>query len=154
VKTRLCGVLTVILLTSGCVHTVHLYPVQGPLSRQAPPPVLIAKVTGALTPGSVSVALPEKEVCKGQWANVRQTGGAAAAGARTGTDLASAWDVVYGPGFYVSHVLGERYYVRAVASCSHGNTLSLEMYTPVGGGAGIKGVAKDDAGNIFKLAFP
>jgi len=71
--------------------------------------------------------------------------------------MSSIWDTVYGSGFYVSHVLGTRLYVQAVIPGNRGTVLNLEMYRPeeresniIGA---IKGVAKDNKNNIYKLVF-
>jgi len=69
VKNKLCLVLLGISTMLGCSRTARLYPVQGPLSTQTPLPVLVAKVTGAFSPGSISV-LSDGEICKGRWRQV------------------------------------------------------------------------------------
>jgi len=72
--------------------------------------------------------------------------------------MSSVWDTVYGSGFYVSHVLGARFYAQAVASGNQGTVLDAEMYRPVGEHESnplnaIKGVARDNKDNIYKLVF-
>ena len=42
-------VLLAVSLMAGCSATLRLYPVQGPLSAQTPPPVFTGKVTGVIT---------------------------------------------------------------------------------------------------------
>lgn len=145
----------------GCTHNARLYPVQGPLSAQTPLPVLVAKITGAVTPGNISVVLSDGEVCKGRWAvvhPVKVPKGANTATAPATNGMQSVWDTVYGSGFYVSHVLGTRYYAQAVASGDRGTVLNVEMYRPGGEPEGkrvsaIKGVAKDNKDNIYKLVL-
>jgi hypothetical protein len=64
-------------------------------------------------------------------------------------DMGSAWDLVYGQGFYLAHVLGEAQYGRAVVTGSKGTVLETEIFSP---GPGVaKAVAKDDKGNIYKV---
>jgi hypothetical protein len=158
-KHRLCFVLLAISTVLGCTHTARLYPVQGPLSAQTPVPVLMAKITGAFTPGNISVILSDGEVCKGRWVIVNPA--QAPKGANTATAPTSAmsavWDGIYGPGFYVSRVLGARYYAQAMVSGNRGTILNVEMYRPVSGAdtdiGAIKGVAKDNKDNVYKLVL-
>jgi hypothetical protein len=71
--------------------------------------------------------------------------------------MSPVWDSIYGPGFYVSRVLGARYYAQAVISGNRGTVLNVEMYRPVGGPDNdigvIKGVAKDNKDNVYKLVL-
>ncbi len=71
--------------------------------------------------------------------------------------MSSVWDTVYGSGFYVSHVLGTRLYVQAVIPGNRGTVLNLEMYRSdekePNSVSAIKGVAKDNKDNIYKLVF-
>lgn len=149
-----------VFLLSGCRATGRLYPVQGPLSAQTPTPVLFAKLTGAFNSGNLSVVLADGEVCKGHWTTVpgvKPSPGAAPAGTAPPTAMSAVWDTVYGSGFYVSHVLGTRLYVQAVIPGDRGSFLHVEMYRPgaqeANTAASIKGVAKDNKDNIYKLVF-
>ena len=151
----------------GCV-SARLYPVKGPLSLQTPVPVYKVKISGLVVPaGSFSAVLGSGEVCKGKWKLVL--------GSRTpkpgapGTDpplpdLAADWDTVYGTGYYSNKVLGTSWFLRGVATSTRGTTLNLEMFIdeshPGPGPADatntyyeIAGVAKDNQGNLYKLAF-
>ncbi len=144
---------------TGCA-TARLYPVQGPLSSQNPPPVYVAKFSGAFNSGDLSVVLGGGEVCKGHWATVPRpstSNAATTASAASADNLSAEWDTVYGTGFYVAHVLGARLYARAVLTGNRGTILNVELYKPDSAentavGA-IKGVAKDDKGNVYKVAF-
>lgn len=146
---------------SGCTHTARLYPIQGPLSTQTPLPVLFAKITGAFTPGDMSVVLSDGEVCKGHWVIVHRVSspkGAAPANLPTTAGMPAVWDTVYGPGFYVSRVLGARLYAQAVATGNRGTVFNVEMYKSEGGHddtttSTIKGVARDNKDNIYKLVL-
>jgi hypothetical protein len=140
--------------------TARFYPVQGPLSTRTPPPVYVAKFSGAFSSGDLSVVLDGGEVCKGHWAQVARPNTAQAAttaAAAAPDNLSAEWDTVYGTGFYVANVLGTRLYARAVLTGNRGTILRVELYKPdrventtIGA---IKGVAKDDKGNIYKVAF-
>jgi hypothetical protein len=71
--------------------------------------------------------------------------------------LSPAWDTVYGAGFYVSHVLGAAEYAKAALTGNKGTKLDVEMYKPEIPEKGqipvIRGVAKDDKDNIYKVVF-
>jgi hypothetical protein len=137
--------LTVVTL-SGCA-TAHLYPVQGPLAAQTPPPIYKMTVTGALNSGTLSASLPNGEVCQGTWALLRQDD-------PTANTMAAQWDLVYGQGFFVGNVLGSAQFARASMTGNEGTTLAVEFYKPGQGSAlTIKGIAQDNKGNLFKLTF-
>jgi hypothetical protein len=148
VKNRLHLVIAVLAISglSGCAFA-RLYPVQGPLAAQTPLPVATAKISGAFESGSISVKLPTGEVCKGHWQTVHS--GLSSSG------MASVWDTVYGQGFYQAHVLGSVQYAQAIATSAQGTTLTIEMYEPVHtqDRLVIKGVAKDNKGNLYKMTF-
>jgi hypothetical protein len=160
-KNALWLILLAMFTMSGCSHTARLYPVQGPLSSQTPAPVLVGKITGAFNSGDLSVKLSDGETCKGRWSVVHPpqvAKGENAAVAQTTTGMAAAWDAVYGPGFYVSHVLGTRLHAQAELAGDRGTVLNVEMYRSLEERAealpaAIKGVAKDNKDNIYKVAF-
>jgi hypothetical protein len=157
VKLSLGAILVGILVTVGCSHKYQFYPVEGPLSAQTPLPVLVAKMTGGLTSGSISVVLSDGEVCQGRWAQVPRV--KVAKGANTATvpeanAMASVWDAVYGPGYYVSHVLGATN-AHATASGERGTVLNVELNARSEGEKNVvvKGIAKDNKGNIYKVVY-
>ena len=159
-RKRFCVLVLAVLVLSGCMATARFYPVRGPLASQAPPPVLVGKITGAFNSGTVSVKLKDGEICKGRWSTVSRPESTQASTVPTADDMAPVWDAIYGQGFYVAHVLGARLYARAVLSGNRGSTLNFEMYkhedahTDDSAGAGaIKGVAKDNSDNIYKVTF-
>ena len=47
------------------------YPVQGPQSAQTPVPIFVAKITGVIHSGNISMTLGDGEVFKWHWAQVR-----------------------------------------------------------------------------------
>ena len=154
-KVKLCFLLLGISILLGCSHQYHFYPVQGPLSAQTPLPVLVAKLTGVIRSGSISLVLSDGEVCKGRWAEVPRVKvpkGANTATAPEANGMSSEWDTVYGSGFYVSHVLGARN-AQGVVSGDRGTVLNVELYAMPEGDKTfiIKGVAKDNKGNIYKV---
>ncbi|HEY1265440.1 MAG TPA: hypothetical protein VGF06_18055 [Terriglobales bacterium] len=156
---RLCFVLSLAFVLSGCTRTARFYPVQGPLSAQTPTPVLLGKVNG-FESGTISVTTSEGEVCKGHWAIVprAEVPKGASAAALPANPMAPIWDSVYGPGYYVAHVLGARQYARATVKGSRGTTMDVEIYEAdthfeTASLDAVKGVAKDNKDNIYKLAF-
>jgi len=149
-------------LLAGCSATARLYPVQGPLSQQNPAPVYVAKLSGALNSGSFKVILGNGEVGTGRWSVVPRPNKSSDPGnsaSPSSGDMATEWDTVYGQGFYTSRVLGARLHAKAEVTGNRGTVLHVEMYKPepvraeAQSAASIKGVAKDDKGNIYKVAF-
>jgi hypothetical protein len=160
-KSHLVVMLSCVSVLSGRSATARLYPVQGPLSAQTPPPVYIAKMTGAFTSGSFSATLNGSEACTGRWAQVARpkasTDATPASIGAAADNMSAEWDTVYGPGFYVAHVLGARLYARAVLTGNQGTVLNVELYKPDtvenSNASAIRGVAKDNRDNVYKVAF-
>ena len=150
-------------LLAGCSATARLYPVQGPLSRQNPPPVYVARVTDGLRSGNFKVALSDGEVGNGHWNAVPRPAKSSdsTSSALPLDNMAAEWDLVYGQGFYVANVLGARLYAKAEITGDRGTVLHAELYRPdrlaaereSQSVASVKGVAKDDKGNVYKIAF-
>lgn len=154
-KTRSLLLVAAFLSMLGCAVTARLYPVQGPLSALAPQPVFPGKISGFVNSGSVSFTLSDGETCKGQWTRVvpmKTSAGATISDAPGSNGMPVVWDAVYGPGYYVSHVLGSSLYARAAITGSKGTVLDVEFYKP--GDNHVFGVAKDSKGNTYKMAFP
>jgi hypothetical protein len=137
---RLTPLLAVLL--AGCGGTAYLYPVQGPLAVLSPPPVVSLHVAFY----SLSLTLPDGESFKGQGALVPHT-------QNPPNPLAAQWDLVYGPGYYVAHVLGSDAYRIATLAGDKGSTMRIELtsLTDRGGAVSQVGVAVDDKGNVFKI---
>jgi hypothetical protein len=162
-KSHLVVVLLCVSILWGCSATARLYPVQGPLSSQTPPPVYVAKMTGAFTSGDFSATLNGSEKCTGRWSQVSRPKAsvdtAAAASSLSAENMSAEWDTVYGQGFYVAHVLGARLYAKAVLTGNKGTILNVELYKPDVPDhnniptATIRGVAKDNHDNVYKVAF-
>jgi len=135
------------MMTAGCAVHAGLYPVGGP-SEQASGAIPSVKITGPFNSGNISVKLNDGEVCKGRWNRITATSANA---------LAPVWDTVYGQGFYVAHVLGTSLYAQSVLTGNRGTTLTIEMYRRESGDPNhitpLQGVAKDNHGNIYKLAY-
>ncbi len=148
---------------SGCARVAHLYPVQGPLAAQTPPPIYTGRITGVINSGSIFVKLANGQQFSGRWQ--AQSVGALAKESRAGVvpafNLSAEWDAVYGPGFYTAHVLGAHLFVGTTLTGNQGGALQLEMISqPVEtadakdiAAPHISGVARDDKGNVYKVAF-
>lgn len=87
--------------------------------------------------------LPEDETCVGAWSAVPPE--------QAGDGLASAWDAIYGPGFYVAQVLGSTWRGRATLTGSRGTVFHLEFNRDTVTGARLRGVARDNRQNLYKV---
>ena len=157
-KNPMLSLLATFCFLSGCTATARLYPVQGELSTHSPNIVYVAKFHDGLKSGDLLVQTNKGETYKGKWVLVRRPKKPSESVAAVPPDnLSKEWDTVYGPDFYVSHVLGSRLYGHAVLTGSGGATLKVEIYrsdnTEENIISAVKGVAKDDSENIFKVAF-
>jgi hypothetical protein len=72
-------------------------------------------------------------------------------------NLAFAWDIVYGQGFFLAQVLGTRIR-QVVATGNKGTVIQVEcLYGDPRFGnpnSGSNGVAVDSKGNIYKVVWP
>jgi hypothetical protein len=105
-------------------------------------------MSGVLS-GTITVTLANGEVCSGPWTFVSKTPSASAA---SPIDMAANWDFVYGKGFYVAHVVGNKLYARATLAGTMGTVLHVEMSNETNTRGNTKGVARDDSGNVFKVS--
>ena len=142
-------------LLAGCSTTAHLYPVEGPLSKQVPLPVLKARADGITgNTGNITLTMPDEEELRGRWSSIapRQvtfSSGSGAASVQSG--MAQAWAQVYGSGFSVSNLPGVNR-GEAMLTGSKGTVLQVEFFTGSGTANG-NGVARDNHGNVFKVIF-
>jgi hypothetical protein len=163
VRFALAASLACFCALTGCMRIAHLYPVQGPLAAQTPPPIYTAKLTGLLNSGSLSTTLANGEQFSGQWQALSESALAkqSSEGLEPAFNLSAAWDAVYGQGSYTAHVLGAHLFARATLTGTKGGTLQVEMFSqPVATAdpkdvapPAIKGVARDGQGNVYKVAF-
>ncbi len=134
----------VAVLLTGCVRGARLIPVQGPLSTKTSPPRLFV----VNTPPTFTVTLEDGEVCLGDGSDYT-------VGTVSESPLAREWDMVYGRGFFVDHVLGTSVR-RTLLTCKLGATVLVEngQITPEAKGSPLGiGVAKDSRGNVFRLTL-
>lgn len=147
-----------VLLSSflvGCSTTAHLYPIEGPLSKQVPLPVLQAKADGITgNTGNITLTMPDGEELKGRWSSIapqQVTFSSMSGNASVQSGMAQAWAQVYGSGFSVSNLPGVNR-GEAMLTGPKGTVLQVEFFTGSGTANG-NGVAKDNHGNVFKMIF-
>ncbi len=148
---------------SGCMRTAHLYPIEGPLASQTPPPIYTGKITGVINSGSISAKLADGQQFSGKWQakSANALAKESSAGVVPPFSLSAEWDAVYGPGFYAGHVLGAHLFARTTLTGNQGSALQLEMISEMVPGGDpkepeppkISGVARDEKGNIYRVAF-
>ena len=96
--------IAVVTALGGCAVNVpgHLYPVQGPLSKDSVPPIYAVTIHGSSLPsGSLEVHMAQGTICSGAWKAVSQQDPSA-------RQMSADWDAVYGSGYFVANVLGKR----------------------------------------------
>jgi hypothetical protein len=137
-----------LIVSTGCSTSANLYPVRGPLSEHKPLPVITAKVSGITgNTGSISLTLPDGEVCKGTWSSA--TGMSASFGT---VNLFSQYGSTLGSGFSVGNVpsVNRGKAIEAIIIGEKGTVMEVEFYTGSGTGDGF-GFAKDNHGNLFNV---
>jgi hypothetical protein len=152
-KAKFTLILLAVCMISGGVATLgqRIYPIQGPLAAQMPPLVFTAQTKKGEFVEQMSLTLSNGEAFKGNIAfmhasflNSKKPGTPASYPPQP--NLAFAWDAVYGQGYYVAHVLGKRI-GQKVFTGNRGTVLQVEFLD------GKFGVAVDNKGNVFKIAF-
>ncbi len=156
-KPRLAIVLMALSSLSACTMSAHVYPVKGPVASEAPVPVFNAKVSGAFNSGTITLKLADGETGSGHWA--RETTPPVPANVtpdNPSAEMPAAWDAVYGKGYYNAHVLGQRLFVEATVTTNRATVVQVQMYRiwyNNSGNGQIYGVARDNKGNTYKIAF-
>lgn len=151
------ALLAIVTVLTGCVSLSvpgAFSPVEGPLSKQSPVPTYTAKMSG-LSSGTISVVLSKGELCTGTWTFVSKTAPAntdPSDGAAAPMDMAADWDFVYGPRFYVAHVVGNKLYARATLTGSMGAVMHVELSNETNTRGNTQGVARDNKGNLVKVS--
>ena len=143
-----------------------LYPVQGPLASQTPPPVFSGQVNRPMfSLGSEmkllkSWTVANGEVLEGKCAEVT----AASPNAKTPgapesyppqPNLAFAWDAIYGSGYFSAHILGAKIW-QGTFKGSQGTILQVEMQQQLGPERvteRYRGTAVDNKGNVYKVVW-
>jgi hypothetical protein len=144
---KLVGVCSLMGLLTACSTTVNMYPIEGPLSRVQPLPVIIANVDGiASNTGSFKFVTPNAVSCSGRWSSV-----APQAVSSTYGTLFTQYGSVAGFATTVSNLPGVNK-GQAFGTCSNNDTFDVEFLTGSGTANGY-GIARDSAGNVYKLIF-
>jgi hypothetical protein len=164
-RTRFAIVLSLLVLCFFVPPTAaraqRLYPVQGPATAQTPPPSFNAKLSNYLgKSGVITLTQAGGETFQGPWTTVTvtfinsKTPGTPASFPPQ-PNLAFAWDLVYGPDYFNTHILGSQTVGQATATGSNGTVLQLEFQKEKLGATidNIFGVAVDNKGNIYKVVL-
>lgn len=138
-----------LLVLSGCIPFIpnltpklYLHPVKGPIVNQHPKTAITGFSTG-IKSGSISFQLPSGESCKGAWEAITQSQG--------DSGLVSDWDLVYGEGYFTKHVLGSKWRGKSKIIGDKGSEFQLEFYRGVVQDSPLLGIARDTAGNVYKV---
>jgi len=141
---------------STAAHAQRLYPVQGPATAQTPPPSFTARLTSK----TISLTQAGGETFDGPWKTVtityiNQKAPGTPSSYPPQPNLAFAWDVVYGQGFFLANILGSKTIGQATVTGSNGTVLQIEFQEeklgmPV---ENVFGVAVDNKGNIYKVVL-
>ena len=132
---------------TGCSTTATMFPIEGPVSKRTPLPIVIAKVDGILgNTGNFSFVSPDSAQCKGKWSSVSPQ----MATMGWGT-LFTSYGTAAGFGSSVSNVPGVNK-GQAFGVCADNVTFDVEFVTGSGTANGY-GLAKDSSGNVYKLIF-
>jgi hypothetical protein len=140
-------------------HAQQLDPVKGPMAIQAPGPFYEGSKGGGTYGYSIksdfarvqSFSYADGETLKGKsdWV----TASAADADATSGADsnspkqnLAAAWDLAYGPGYYAAHVAGNKI-LHGTFTGDKGTTLEVESLDK------FVAVGVDNRGNLYKIVW-
>jgi hypothetical protein len=138
-------------------HAQQLDPVRGPISLQAPGPFYEASKGGGAYGYSIksdfarvqSFTYANGEILKGKPESITAPTADATAPDASGSNpqkLAAVWDLIYGPGYYASHVAGKTV-LQATFTGDKGTTLevqSLDNFVAVGA---------DNQGNLYKIVW-
>ena len=66
--------------------------------------------------------------------------------------MAADWDFVYGSGYYLAHVVGDKLYARATLTGNMGTIMHVELSNETNTRGNTKGVAVDNHANVFKVS--
>ncbi len=149
------GTVLCAFLLNACAISGDLYPVEGPLSKSQPLPVIPIKIDGVTgNSGPTSLTLPSGEKCHGRWSVVapRMAGIVRHSSAGTvSSGLDTAFIQIHGTSFVNMSAPGIN---RGQAMLTGDQGTVIEAAFLVGSGtASGYGAAKDNRGNVFKLLF-
>jgi hypothetical protein len=140
-------------------HAQQLDPIKGPMALQAPGPFYEGSKGGGRYGYSIksdfgrvkSFSYADGETLKGKsdWGTAPATDTTALATPDTGSpqqNLAAAWDLIYGQGYYAAHIAGNKV-LTGTFTGDKGTTLqvqSLDNFVAVGA---------DNHGNLYKIVW-
>ncbi len=162
-KTKFVLALLSVCIIAGCTPAIgqRLYPVAGPAATQAAPPLFTAKVQNYMgKSGIMTLVQGDGETFRGPWSIVTATfyndkTPGTPASFPPQSNLAFAWDIVYGEGYYISTILGSQQIGQAVVTGDKGTVLQIEFHREQLGVPEDNhfGVAVDNKGNIYKVVL-
>jgi len=143
-----------------------LYPLQGPLASQTPPPVFTGQVKRPMVGlGSEAKLLKSWTVANGEVLEGRYTEVTAASANTKATgapesyppqpNLAFAWDAIFGSGYFAAHILGGKVW-QGIFKGDQGTVLQVEMREQLGperNNDRYRGAAVDNKGNVYKVVW-
>lgn len=140
-------VLFALVCAPACSLTATMIPVQGPMSRLQPVPIIHARADGVYTgAGKVAFQMPDGDRCDGRWATA---GGGGSVSTTSGTLISQYGTTV---GMATTIASGEdAVRGQGIITCGSGRIVELEFLTSASGHG--FGVAKDSQENIFKFVF-
>jgi hypothetical protein len=135
----------------------QLDPVKGPMSLQAPGPFYEGLKGGGPYAYSIksdfgrvkSFSYANGEILKGkpEWATASVTDAqTTGTGESSQPNLAAAWDLVYGPSYYASHVVGNKI-LQGTFIGDKGTSLKVESLD------NFVAVGVDNRGNLYKIVW-
>ena len=140
-------------------HAQQLDPVKGPISLQAPGPFYEGSKGGGTYGYSIksdfvrvqSFTYANGEILKGksEWVTASSADAQTSAAPDSNSpqqNLAAAWDLVYGPGYYAAHVAGNKI-LHGTFTGDKGTTLEVESLD------NFVAVGVDNQGNLFKIVW-
>jgi len=147
--------LLVCAITTSCSITANLYPLEGPLSRVSPLPVIPAKVSNVTADsGPITLTMPDGEICTGRWSVVAPKFAAYGSHSGSGT-VSSGLNQAFVTAHGSSVVHGIKPGInkgQAMLTGDRGTVMEVVFLVGSGTASGY-GAAKDNRGNIYKLLF-
>ncbi len=141
------AILPILIITSACTTTANLYPIEGPLSKQTPLPVIIATVDGITgNTGNFIFQNTNGSECTGKWSSIAPQMHSSSWGS-----LFNAYGSASGSFTTHTNVPGINK-GQAYAICNDGVKFDIEFVTGSGTANGT-GIAKDTQKNVYKMIF-
>ncbi|MGA3131540.1 MAG: hypothetical protein ABSD59_12110 [Terracidiphilus sp.] len=149
---KLALVIAALAVALAPAHAQQLDPVKGPISLRAPGPFYEGTMSGPVYSIKSDFARVKSfsyangETLKGKSESVTAPAADGTEPATNPQNLAAAWDLIYGQGYYASHIAGKKL-LQGTFTGDKGTTLevqSLDNYVAV---------AADNQGNLYKIVW-